>query len=203
MVWVKICGITDLKTALYSAKVGADALGFVFAPSTRRISPEAARIIISELPPNTLKIGVFVNSPIEEVQQIIDFCGLDIAQLHGEESQDYCRQVNCKVIKAFNAQSPLFGLIESYPVDAVLVDTCLPGMAGGTGKVFDWKILESIKRSKPMILAGGLNPSNIKEAVLTVRPDGVDVSSGVETDHKKDPEKILRFINLVKEVTQS
>jgi len=203
MVWVKICGITDLKTALYSAEAGADALGFVFAPSTRRISPEAARIIISELPSKIFKIGVFVNSPIEEVQQITEFCRLDIVQLHGEESQDYCRQVSGKVIKAFNAQSPLFGLIDTYPVDAVLVDACLPGKVGGTGTVFDWKILASVKRSKPVILAGGLNQSNIKEAVLTVRPDGVDVSSGVETDQKKDPEKILRFINLVKGVTQS
>ncbi|MFA5385154.1 MAG: phosphoribosylanthranilate isomerase [Eubacteriales bacterium] len=202
MVWVKICGITDLKTALYSAEAGADALGFVFAPSTRRIAPAAARLISLELPPRILKVGVFVNSPIEEVQQITEFCRLDIVQLHGEESQEYCRQVNGKVIKAFNVQSPLFSLMDSYPVDAVLVDACLPGKAGGTGKVFDWKILESIKRSKPMILAGGLNQSNVKEAILTVRPNGVDVSSGVETNQKKDLEKILRFINLVKEVTQ-
>ncbi|HAU32114.1 MAG: N-(5'-phosphoribosyl)anthranilate isomerase [Desulfotomaculum sp. 46_296] len=201
MVWVKICGITDLKTALYSAEAGADALGFVFAPSTRRIAPETARSISLELPPRVLKVGVFVNSPIKEVQQITEFCRLDIVQLHGEESQDYCRQINSRIVKAFNVQSPLFSLIDSYPVDAVLVDACLPGKAGGTGKVFDWKILESIKRSRPMILAGGLNQSNIKEAILTVRPNGVDVSSGVETNQKKDPEKIMQFINLVKEVT--
>jgi phosphoribosylanthranilate isomerase len=201
MVRVKICGITDLKTALYSAEAGADALGFVFAPSTRRIAPEDARLISLELPPKILKVGVFVNSPVKEVQQIIEFCRLDIAQLHGEESQEYCRQVNCKVIKAFNIQSPLFSLIDSYPVDAVLIDTFLPGKAGGTGKVFDWKILQSLNRTKPVILAGGLNQSNAKEAVLSVRPDGVDVSSGVETDKKKDPVKILQFINSVKEAS--
>lgn len=202
MVWVKICGITELITALYSAEAGADAVGFVFAPSIRRITPEAARLISIELPPKVLKVGVFVNSPIKEVQQIIKFCSLDIVQLHGEESQEYCRNVNSKVIKAFNVQSPLFSLIDSYPVDAVLLDACLPGKAGGTGKVFDWKILESLNRSKPMILAGGLNQFNVKEAILSVRPNGVDVSSGVETNQKKDPEKIRRFINLVKEVIQ-
>ncbi|HAG11453.1 MAG TPA: N-(5'-phosphoribosyl)anthranilate isomerase [Desulfotomaculum sp.] len=203
MVWVKICGITDLETALYSAEAGADALGFVFAPSIRRIAPEAARLISLELPSRVLKAGVFVNSTIKEVQQIIEFCRLDIAQLHGDESQEYCRQINgnCKVIKAFNVQSPLFGLIDSYPADAVLIDTFLPGKAGGTGEVFDWKSLESLNRTKPVILAGGLNQSNVKEAVLSVRPDGVDVSSGVETNQKKDLVKIMQFINSVKEVT--
>lgn len=201
MVWVKICGLTDLETALFVAGAGADAVGFVFASSKRQVSPDIARSISLALPSFIMKIGVFVNAPLNEVQNTARYCRLDAVQLHGTESPEYCRSVGWKTIKAFSVGGGLsLKTISDFSVDAVLLDAYVPGKAGGTGEIFDWERAKELSCARPLILAGGLTPANVAGAIRTVRPYGVDVSSGVETDGKKDREKIRQFIKMVKEV---
>lgn len=203
MVWIKVCGITDLETALFTAEAGADAIGFVFATSKRRVLPDLARSISRKLPSSVMKIGVFVNAPLKEVQETALHCKLDALQLHGAESPEYCRLVGWKTIKAFRVGGGLsLNTVNDFDVDAVLLDAYDPGCAGGTGKVFDWEAAKGLNCKKPLILAGGLAPENVKEAIRQVRPYGVDVSSGVETGGKKDKEKIIKMIKKVKEVGQ-
>ncbi|SHE74697.1 phosphoribosylanthranilate isomerase [Desulfofundulus australicus DSM 11792] len=200
MVRIKICGITDISGALAAAEAGADALGFVFAPSPRCITPVEARLICRELPPFITRVGVFVDAPLEEVRAVADYCGLDVIQLHGNEPVDYCRAVGRRVIKAFRVGGELKidpQAVSGYPADAILLDTFVAGRKGGTGQPFDWHLAAGLKLPRPLILAGGLTPENVGRAVELVRPYGVDVSSGVEMEGrpgKKDPEKIRRFI---------
>jgi len=200
---VKICGITDSDTALAAAAAGADALGFVFAPGRRRVAPETARDIIRRLPPEVLTVGVFVDEDPETVRGIAAYCGLGALQFHGRESPDYCRDFQGRAVKAFGVTRSSAGDLEraaaAYPVWALLLDTAAGGRPGGTGRVFDWRLVESLKFSRPVILAGGLNPENVQAAIAAVRPYGVDVSTGVETGGVKDPEKIRRFIKLARE----
>ena len=199
---IKICGLQDTPTALAAAKAGADAIGLVFVPGRRRVTPEQARDICQSLPPLISRVGVFVDTPVEEVRQIASFCGLDIIQLHGQESPDYCRQLGLRCIKAMPAQDrPSLERANAYPVSALLVDTFLPGTRGGSGQTFNWQLLEGISFKSPLILAGGLNPGNIGRAVALVRPYGVDVSSGVEVKGKKDAILIKAFIQRVREVS--
>ncbi|MEW6541272.1 MAG: phosphoribosylanthranilate isomerase [Bacillota bacterium] len=203
MTLVKICGITNLDTALAAAAAGADALGFVFASGRRRVAPETARDIIRRLPPEVLTVGVFVDEDPETVRGIAAYCGLGALQFHGRESPDYCRDFQVRVVKAFGVTRSSAGDLErdsaAYPVWALLLDTAAGGRPGGTGRVFDWRLVESLKFSRPVILAGGLNPENVQAAITAVRPYGVDVSTGVETGGVKDPEKIRRFITLARE----
>ncbi|MEW6423922.1 MAG: phosphoribosylanthranilate isomerase [Bacillota bacterium] len=201
MVWVKICGIQDVETALFAARAGADALGFVFAASPRRVTPAQVRTIGQALPPAVMKIGVFVDAPLEQLQEIVYFCRLDAVQLHGSESPEYCRRTGAPVIKAFRVGKGNFlPVLNNYDVTAVLLDTYVPGSAGGTGQCFDWRITRELRSDKRIILAGGLNPQNVREAIRTALPYGVDASSGVETDGRKDKEKIREFIKKAKEV---
>ncbi|HAP93493.1 MAG TPA: phosphoribosylanthranilate isomerase [Desulfotomaculum sp.] len=201
MVWVKICGLTDLDTALFVAGAGADAVGFVFAASVRQVSPDLARSISRALPSFIMKIGVFVNAPLSEVQNTARYCQLDAVQLHGTESPEYCRSVGWKTIKAFSVGGGLsLKMISDFSVDAVLLDTYVPDRAGGTGETFDWETAKELGCARPLILAGGLTPANVAGAIRAVQPYGVDVSSGVETDGKKDREKIRQFIKMAKEV---
>lgn len=201
MVRVKICGITDSYIAGEAVKAGADALGFVFAESRRRVDPETARQICLALPPFINKVGVFVNSPAGVVRQIVDYCGLDYAQLHGDESPEYCGDLHRRVIKGVRVwDAASLAEIAVYPVAAVLLDTLVPGQPGGTGHSFDWRLVRDLPGGLPLILAGGLTPGNVRQAVRLVRPHAVDVSSGVETEGKKDPEKIRLFIRRAKEV---
>lgn len=196
---VKICGICDLDTAMAATNAGADALGFVFAPSRRRISPDQAKKIIGRLPPFISKVGVFVNAAVEEVTGIAGYAGLDTIQLHGDEPPDFCRRLEgYQVIKSFPvADRPDTGLIKKYNVAAYLLDTMVPGARGGTGKRFNWGAAAGLDIG-PLILAGGLTPDNVREAVRTVRPYAVDVSSGVETLGLKDYRKIADFIRRAK-----
>ncbi|RKO66844.1 phosphoribosylanthranilate isomerase [Desulfofundulus salinus] len=202
MVRVKICGITDISSALAAAEAGADALGFVFAPSPRRITPSQACRICRELPPFITRVGVFVDAPLEEVRAVAEYCGLDAIQLHGSESPDYCRALGRRVIKAFRVGDEIDPVeLSRYPADAILLDTFVAGQKGGTGQPFDWQLAAGLKLSRPLILAGGLTPENVGRAVAIVQPYGVDVSSGVEKDGqpgKKDPDKIRRFIAAAK-----
>lgn len=198
---IKICGIRDVATGLAAARMGADAIGMVLAPGRRQVSPETAREICQAMPPFVTKVGVFVNSPAEEVRQIAQFCGLDLVQLHGSESAEYCTTLGLDCIKAFAVQDA--GTIlkaNFYPVKAVLFDTFVTGLPGGTGKTFNWHLLDKVKINLPLILAGGLTPENVGRAVALLKPYGVDVSSGVETRGNKDLDLIKAFINRVREV---
>ncbi len=195
MTRVKICGITNREDALAACGLGAHALGFVLAESPRRISPERAREIIAMLPPLVATVGVFVDSPPEEVAELRRFCGLDWVQLHGSESEAEALALGPRVIKALRVgpgrePDPL-----SYAGCALLLDTYHPDAVGGTGLSFDWSLAQDIAAQRPVILAGGLNPSNVAQAIAQVKPFAVDVSSGVEIEKGiKDHELIASFI---------
>ncbi|MGW8222922.1 MAG: phosphoribosylanthranilate isomerase [Syntrophobacteria bacterium] len=190
---IKICGITNKEDALAAAHLGADALGFVFAPSPRKISAESAREIIKVLPPFVQTVGVFVDEDPERVSSMAARCGLDILQLHGSESVDYCSSFDRRVIKAVRLQSrdELKNLSKYVNVvDALLLDTYVPNKPGGTGITFDWKLAVEARRYGRIVLAGGLNPENVAAAISMVKPYAVDASSGLEKrpgvkDHKK------------------
>lgn len=198
---VKICGIQDPRTGAAAAQAGADAIGMVFAKSQRQVTPEQAREICQALPPMVTRVGVFVDTPAAEVRQIASFCGLDVVQLHGQESPGYCQELGLRCIKALAAKDGLTLEKSSlYPVSAVLVDTYVKGLSGGTGLTFNWHLLEELNLKAPLILAGGLNPGNVGRAVALVRPYGVDVSSGVEVNGQKDIQLIKAFIKRTREV---
>lgn len=197
MVKIKICGIRTPDVALAVAEMGADALGFVFAPSSRRVEPAAVREITAKLPPFIPAVGVFVDEDPFRVQEIADYCRLDYVQLHGEETPAYCRLLQVKIIKAIrvrDAQSieqmqPYLGVVGGF-----LLDTYEPGKPGGTGTTFNWEIAREAGKTGNVILAGGLNPQNVGAAISQARPYAVDVSSGVETGGQKDLDKIKSFI---------
>lgn len=198
VVRVKICGITNLEDALLAVEAGADALGFVFAPSPRRVTPQEAGRICRELPPFVVRVGVFVDAPLEEVRAVAESCGLDAVQLHGSEPPEYCRKVGRRVIKALRVRESLdTASLAAYPVQAFLLDSYDAARPGGTGRSFDWGLVRDLRFPRPFILAGGLTPANVARAVALLRPYGVDVSSGVEREGqpgKKDPQKVKLFI---------
>jgi phosphoribosylanthranilate isomerase len=197
MVKVKICGITSLEDALTSVDAGADALGFVFYPlSPRHIFPEQAADIIRKLPPFIQTVGLFVNESRDTVNTTADQCGLDIVQLHGDETPDFCSSIKRRIIKAFRVKGS-FSLdsVSDYRVAACLLDAWSPAAHGGTGQTFNWEIASAAAAQRTVILAGGLTPDNVAEAVRRVKPYAVDVSSGVEiSPGHKDAEKIRKFI---------
>ncbi len=203
MTRIKICGITNLDDGLEAIAAGVDALGFVFVPNTPRyITPSQAKLVIKQLPPFITNVGLFVDSEIDEIEDIVNHCKLDAVQLHGNESPEMCSQISLqtKVIKSFHVKKELQVLrneIANYRVDAYLLDTFIKGKAGGTGQTFDWRIAEGL--SQRIILAGGLTPNNIGTAIAQLQPYGVDVSSGVEkSPGKKDTNKIHSFVRQVR-----
>jgi phosphoribosylanthranilate isomerase len=181
---VKICGITNREDALAAVKLGADVLGFIFASSPRQVSPQKARRIIDEIPPFVKVVGVFVNEEADTIRQLISFCGLDLVQLHGNESAEFCRDLMPYAIKALRIKDK--SSLEVCPsfqgrVRGMLLDTYVKDQAGGTGMTFDWGLAKEAKAfGIPVILSGGLRPSNIEHAVQIVDPYAVDVNSGVE-----------------------
>ncbi len=202
MLKVKICGITNIEDAFAAIECGADAIGFVFYPkSPRSVTPEIAKSIISSLPPFVTTVGVFVDEDKGYLKKIVSHTGLDIVQLHGSESPEYCN-LNKKVIKAIRIKELAdLELLNQYEAaSAFLLDSYSPGAIGGTGHIFNWEIAVEAKKLGRIILAGGLNPDNIEEAVKLVQPYGVDVASGVEggTKGKKDLEKLRLFIERVR-----
>ena len=202
MVKVKICGITNLEDALMAVEAGADALGFVlFQGSSRYISPEKAADVIRLLPPFVQTVGLFVNEDLATVHLLADQCGLDIIQLHGEESPDYCAAVHRRVVKAFRVKdASSLDELSNYRVAAALLDAWSPAAHGGTGTTFNWDLAALASATHPIILAGGLNPENVALAVATVKPYAVDVSSGVESRPGiKDAGLVSRFIRAAKE----
>ncbi len=198
--FVKICGITRENDALLSVALGADALGFVFAPSSRQIAIGRARDIVSGIPSNVLTVGVFRDELPDRVVEIVNRAGLGAAQLHGEETAKHTREVSGRVptvIKAFPAGHPGLSKLAAYRAAVILVDSATPG----SGAVFDWSLAEDAPLAgHRLLLAGGLNADNVLEAIARVKPWGVDVSSGVESAPGiKDPLKLRRFIEIVKE----
>ncbi len=200
MIRVKICGITSLEDALWAVRSGADALGFVFSESPRMIAPEEARAIVMKLPPFITTVGLFVNEGAGKINNLVSECHLDRVQLHGEESEEFCHNFNRPVIKAFRIKDKSsLGFVNNYQVSAYLFDAYVPGIAGGTGATFSWNIVKERHFNAPVVLAGGLNPDNVRKAIRIVKPYAVDVSSGVElSPGVKDPGKIERFIKKVK-----
>jgi phosphoribosylanthranilate isomerase len=201
MVRVKICGITCREDALMAVEAGADALGFVFyEESPRFVNPQKAAAIIRELPPFVHTVGLFVNEEADQVNWSADFCGLDLVQLHGEEDPEFCLGVNRRVIKAFRIKdSTSLAGIKRYHVAGYLLDAWSPLAHGGTGLTFEWDLAKSTGIADRLILAGGLTPENVAEAVRTVIPYAVDCSSGVEsTPGRKDPDKVREFVRRAK-----
>jgi phosphoribosylanthranilate isomerase len=202
MVRIKICGITNLEDALLAADLGADALGFIFYPkSPRYVAPDAARKIIAHLPPFVVSVGVFVDEPAAVVQDLAAQVGLDWVQAHGQEPPGYCRSLGRRVIKAFRMKdaSSLTDL-EPYrgAVQAFLLDTYKKGQVGGTGETFDWQLAQEAKKYGQIILAGGLTPENVAQAIKVAQPEAVDTASGTEAaPGKKDPEKLRAFFEAV------
>ena len=207
MVEVKICGITNMSDAFIAAKCGADALGFIFYPKSQRyVVPAKAKEIIQGLPYEIVKVGVFVNQEMHKVKEIVKFCGLNLIQIHGDEPPEYCTQFPISsLIKAISyREEEDIRKLKNYSVRAILVDACQPGHYGGTGKNSDWRLAIKVKEMRPLILAGGLNRGNIREAIETVRPQAVDINSGVEiSPGKKDPQKIKEIITMVRETDKT
>ena len=198
---IKICGITNMEDAVMAFAYGADALGFIFyEKSPRYVSPETAMSIIQNLPDEISKVGVFVNHDIHAVRQIYEFCGLDLIQLHGDESPDYCREFSQSIlIKAISPRNEEdLGIVKRYDVKAVIVDARESGLYGGTGKKSNWELAAKLKEMHLLVLSGGLNAGNILQGIRTVSPHAVDVNSGVElSPGKKDPKKVQSMIETV------
>ncbi len=200
MVRVKICGITNLADAKVAVEAGADALGFVFAKSPRRVTPDRARAIVSALGPWVATVGVFVNEAPDRVRRIAERCGLTAVQLHGSETPASLKKfAPLRTIKTFHVDDT-FSASVSRPYEAAsgfLLDTRVGNRLGGTGMRFDWAAASDRVRGmrRPVIISGGLTPDNVREAVRVFSPYGVDVSSGVErSPGKKDPQLVKEFI---------
>ncbi len=193
---IKICGITRLEDALAAVGLGADALGFNFWPGSKRyVTPATAWEIVRRLPPFVTPVGVFVNQPDSEMIGIAKETGMRVLQLHGDEPPALCLSLPFPVVKAVRVDAvKTLAALASYEVAAFLLDTPTRGY-GGSGTPFDWSLAEGVSEIAPIILAGGLTPENVAEAVRAVRPWAVDVASGVElSPGVKDPDKLARFI---------
>jgi phosphoribosylanthranilate isomerase len=205
MVRVKICGITNSHDASMAVELGADALGFVFAPSPRQVTPEQARHIINSLPPFVQTVGVFVDECLTRIRDIVDFCGLEMIQLHGDESPEFCGTLMPHTIKGFRMDDTSSLLpIRDYrgKIRAVLLDAYQRGIKGGTGKTFDWNLATAAGEfGMPVILSGGLRPSNIQRAISSVQPYAVDVNSGIEDSPGiKSPLLMKKLMEQIREI---
>jgi len=210
---IKICGLTEIEHALAAVRAGADFLGLIFAPSRRRLTPEKALKIVEgvdSLPIRPLIVGLFVNELAAQVNRVADFCHLDRVQLSGDESWHYCRDINRPVIKVVHitddkkASQVIREIEMGYRLrlkhdPLYLLDAKVGKAYGGSGKTFDWQLAREVAAIFPVIIAGGLTPDNVGQLVREVRPWGVDVSSGVENNGKKDTAKIEAFIQAVRE----
>lgn len=205
---VKICGITSVEDAAAAVDAGADALGFIFyRKSPRYIEPAMAKRIIMSLPPLVAAVGVFVDEEQQTVRNLMDDCGLSLAQLHGQESAAYCQELGRPVLKALRVKdrSSFLALAECQGragVRGFVLDAFSDQAYGGTGQVIDWQLAAEAARAAHILLAGGLTPDNVAQAIQSVQPYGVDVSSGVEREPgKKDHEKVRAFIRAVRVVS--
>lgn len=213
MTWIKICGISDIESAITAGQAGCDYLGMVFAPSKRQVSPDKAGEISAAVhrmksPPKV--VGVFVNETAAEINRIVEYCHLDWIQLSGNEDWEYCKQLTKPVIKVFHIEPEVRHAEISAQVWKVynhihphqcicLLDSTVKGSYGGTGITFNWEIAKEICEKFSVMVAGGLTPDNVRELIEKTSPWAVDVSSGVETNGKKDPAKIKSFIETVRQ----
>ncbi len=199
---VKICGVTRLEDALEAARLGADAIGFNLWPGSRRhAAPDEVRRIVERLPPFVTAVGVFVNQPRAEVLALVARTRIAAVQLHGDEPPEECAGYPLPVLKAVRVEGPesLAGL-DRYPAGGFVLDAPSAGF-GGSGRRFDWALARGAALRYRIVLAGGLTPDNVQDAVRAVRPWAVDVASGVETSPGvKDPDRLARFIARAKEI---
>jgi len=199
---VKICGITNKEDAMCAADCGAAALGFIFYPhSPRYIKPTEARKIVGLLPDDLVTVGVFVNEKPKEIKKIVEYCGLDMIQLHGDETPEFCREFpSAQVIKAVELKNEAdFVYAKSFQVGAILVDSRHAGLYGGTGKKANWNLACRIRDKKLLILSGGLSEKNVAEALKEVSPAALDINSGVESEPgKKDHAKLARIFEIIR-----
>jgi phosphoribosylanthranilate isomerase len=200
---VKVCGITNYDDAAMALGCDVDALGFnFFPPSPRYIRPEEARRIVRRIPPFVATVGLFVNvANPHQVAETARLAGMQVIQLHGDETPEYCRELaDWPLIKALRIGTDgISEKLEEYPVQGFLLDARDDVLFGGTGKSFDWRLAKDVWRIRPIILAGGLKPDNVREAIRIVAPYGVDVCSSVESaPGKKDPGKLMEFMNEVR-----
>ena len=208
MTKIKICGIKTLKDALSAIEAGTDYLGFNFYPkSVRFIEKETCAEITFVLKreyPQIKLVGVFVNSPVDEVKNILETCSLDLAQLHGDETPEMLESFNGKAFKAIrltseSAEISVYPFLKSALSPAILVDAAVKGVYGGSGVTADWSAAAELAKKYPLLLAGGLTPENVADAVRQVKPWGVDVASGVESaSGEKDAAKMIQFVKEVK-----
>jgi len=192
---IKVCGMRELGEVAGVVAAGVDAIGLIFVEqSPRYIDPERAREIVASLPPFVDAVGVFVDQEAAAVNEIVRYCGLTMVQLHGAESPAYCAEINCRVMKVFRVRKSLTREDLAPYADKVsgfLFDTFQEKIAGGTGQTFDWNLLEKLAPPRPVVLAGGLTPENVGEAVRQARPFAVDLNSGVEfAPGRKDLDKV-------------
>ncbi len=199
MTMVKVCGITNVADARVAAEAGADAVGFIFAESPRKVGTEEARRISIALPENVLKVGVFVNAPSEEVLRTAAEAGLDMVQLHGDETPETVAAVRAgglpvmKAIRVRNVDD--LADVERFDADLLLLDAYSEEARGGTGERFDWEVAKSLKGRGNIVVSGGLAPENVREAVDFFEPYGVDASSSLEdAPGEKNEESVRRFI---------
>ncbi len=203
MTWIKICGITNKKDAINASGLGIDMMGFVLYEKSKRFVPAlVVKDIINELPPGVVRVGVFVDEDAGKVREIAEDAGLNALQFHGNETPEFCAAFrdDFKVIKAFRLKDRQdLRKINDYDVDYYLLDTFRADAVGGTGEVFDWKLLKDFELLKPVILSGGLNAENVGRAMRELVPYGVDVSSGVESSPgKKDGALMKKFVEEVR-----
>jgi phosphoribosylanthranilate isomerase len=204
---IKICGITCLADALAAVECGADALGFILYPQSKRyVAPDPVRAITRHLPPFVARVGVFVDESVEKVREQAERCGLDTLQFHGNEIPEYCQDFpQFRVLRAFRIKDAnSLTELTRFNTNGWLLDSYSPAAQGGTGECFDWSLArQAVGMGKPVLLAGGLTPQNVGEAICQVRPFAVDVSSGVEASPgHKDHRKILDFVRAVHQADQ-
>lgn len=203
MTQIKLCGLTRVEDIMAVNRWRPDYIGFVFANSRRRITPEQARYLKNQLDPRIKAVGVFTNEPMQLIIELCQWRTINVVQLHGDETEEYIRalkqETTCPVIKAVRVQSTEQILqAEKLSCDLLLLDTYQKGQYGGSGKTFDRALIPQLR--KPFFLAGGLESSNIAQAVQECHPFGIDVSSGVETDGLKDGKKIRQIIEIIRSI---
>ncbi|MCH4168745.1 MAG: phosphoribosylanthranilate isomerase [Streptococcaceae bacterium] len=199
--WIKICGLSTEAAVKMAVEAGATHVGFVFAPSKRQVTIAEASKLAQFVPPTVKKVGLFVNAPLSEVESTVKQVGLDMVQLHGDESIDYIQQLSIPVIKAIQIKNGKFPEnFHDYIGNIILLDAPAGQFAGGSGQSFDWQSIDlSRLEGFQYFVAGGLNSNNVAEAISIFSPNGVDVSSGVETGKQKDLNKIQEFIRKARE----